>query len=175
MDDLFSLMGAMSPEDRKQMAGMGSLDDRSRLLGQQIAMAQALRRDRNYKSSAQATMGGIGGALGAIGEHFGLLKQGDLLRQQDEGRAKYMSALANAVRGQANPQNPLAMAEAGAAVAAQNPDMGQLALPAQPSPNPGNAGMGDTQPGGPQAHQKGWGSTQVDPRLRQPFFRIGYG
>lgn len=172
MDDLFSLLQTMPPEVQQQLLSMGTLDGRASLVGNQIAQAQALRRGKDYKTGGQATMGNLSGILGAIGERVGMDRQKSILDQKDSGRMAYASALANALRGQPNPQNPLAMAEAGAAVAAQNPDMGQLALPAQPAPNPGNAGMGDLG----QAPQKGWGSAQVDPRLRQlPIDPFGFG
>lgn len=180
MDEFSALLQSLSPENQQLLLGMGSLDDRGALLEKQMAQAQALRAPRS----------GSGGLLGQGLADFGNMmrdnrgreeadgirsQQSALLDKQDAGRLAYAKALAQALRAQADPTNPMAMAEAGAAAVAQNPDMGQLALPPRPGPSPANAGMGDMQPGGPQAPQKGWGPAQADPRLQWGPFGPRYG
>lgn len=163
------------------LLGAANVGNRNEQLEKQLASAQALRkpRARTPKTGAQATMGGITDALnqlsGFVQENYTQDQINRNLGTLEDPRTlapvlQKQEATAAAVRG----DNPLAAAEQAAAMMAQNPDMAQLALPANPGQAPANAGMGDLMPGG-QASQKGRGSAGVDPRLRQPqLFGLGF-
>lgn len=107
--EMQSLLAQLSPEELKQLLGMGTLDERDQLLAQQQAQAAALMRGGDPSSRhtvGTALVGGIGDLVGTIA---GGAKMRDinaqrtgLLNEKDAGRAGYVDALAKALsRGSA--------------------------------------------------------------------------
>lgn len=99
-----NLLAQLSPEELKQLLGMGTLDERDQLLAQQQAQAAALMRGGDSSSRhtvGTALVGGIGDLVGTIA---GGAKMRDinaqrtgLLNRKDAGRAGYVDALAKAL------------------------------------------------------------------------------
>lgn len=141
--ELQNLLAQLSPEEIKQLLGMGTLDERDQLLAQQQAQAQALMRGAGDSSGRRtvgsALVGGIGDLVGTIA---GGAKMRDinaqrigLLGKKDTGRAGYVDALAKALqRGKAAdaPFNPSAMTPPASAFGMQPGELNEYPAAGEP-------------------------------------------
>lgn len=171
--DYLKLLGTLPPEQQKAMAealagGGGDefgytqhlsedqlrrhltpFDEKNAILDAQLAQAQALRSRpmQQHSTGMGAGLGVLGklvrGIKGTVDESSLRGQQQKLMGEKQQDAYDVLRAVlqAKALRGG---KNPLDAAQAGASLAAQNPDMAALALPAQPMQQlPQNLGEGD--------------------------------
>lgn len=97
-----------SPEELMQIMRLGTQDDRQKMLDEQMAQAQALRKPGpgGSISPAGASFGGLADLVNNIS---GMRKEKDLRGQQNaalDGQDQTMLMLAQALRGGGQPQGP---------------------------------------------------------------------
>jgi hypothetical protein len=102
--DAFSQqLAALSPQQRQQILGLGTWDDRHQRLMEQLQQAQALRQDPGQHST------GLGEALGGLGSVLSTVNSGlqskalnakldALVGQRQQGRDAYAQAIVDALR-----------------------------------------------------------------------------
>lgn len=97
--ELEALLAQLTPEQLQQYMGLGTVDERSDLVAQQLAQADALRGQAmgDYSTPGGAALGGIGNIVEKmVGGYQGQELRGqqqDLLGQKDAGRMMFLEAL----------------------------------------------------------------------------------
>ena len=108
-NELEALLATLTPEELQQLMGLGTNDERSGIVQQQLAQADALRNSQmgDYGTPGGAAMGGISSVLdkvrgGMEAKDLQGQQQG-LLGQKDAGRMTYLDALRRQQQGPALP------------------------------------------------------------------------
>lgn len=93
------LLAQLSPEELAQLLGLGTMDERSALLQQQLAQAEALRQGggQKYSTGLGAALGGLGDVVNNVAGSMKAQKVNDqllgLADEKDKRRQLYLKAL----------------------------------------------------------------------------------
>lgn len=104
MEELMGLLEYLSPEERQQLLGLGTMPQRSELVQQQLQRAQDYGQPQggNYSSVGGAIGGGLGdavrGLVGAQQTKGAEAQLAELLGQQDAGRGLWLDATGRPVK-----------------------------------------------------------------------------
>lgn len=93
------LLAQLSPEELAQLLGLGTMDERSQLLQQQLAQAEALRSgpQQHHSTGLGAALGGLGDVVKNVAGSMKAQKLNDqmagLADEKDKRRQLYLKAL----------------------------------------------------------------------------------